>query len=801
MPTQKIDPKVIFASDAPAIDKPPVFSDKTKGWDVARANDGRPQIKEMNKVQQDTDLKILWLNENSITPYDASIDYPDGAVAIKDGSFKQLSSGSWVEFLDGFADKDAVKRGIANRYDSSLTYNSGERVVLTNGDIVKSTIDGNANDPNVDMVGWVKVSNTFEVSSIQEMLDIPYPIEGMRAFNSGTQAGEFVYRASLPLFNNGITVFNKWVRVWDSLNIQPEWAGAVEGQDSTVALQKILDFISPTAFDTSVAVMNLKKGGLTLEIPATKLGYTITDTLWVGAGTRIVGSGKMSFMTPSDTVCSKLIANLSDPLKPLMSTSNWKTGGVRVAYDEKTYGAMYDGGLISHTPDIKLTGFNLFVAEGTRAFMGLRIQNSPLSEVKIACHGFDYGIMMNACWESEVDSFTLSHKCGFLAEFDNNNCTFNGYYNSNRTIEPLVASNLIDFFTPDTDTDNTLNNADKTFGFVSRYGYGSVSTALTCEGSHVNSAICNGGFVAGSLYTEGAANYGLVSFASQLDIGLHAGAFDQAVYCFGSNGKMNLEAYTKDGTPPQDIFKKVSQYGTVIKVPETLNAYTKGIIYKQNGDTIYVGSSGSDLNCGVINNQELLTLDEAFKRITDKSLYSDHTISNGSKKTNIVIVSSGNFTLDGVYLINESVSIKSLSSLATKPVLKINGRVVLVDADINIVDCDVEKSNVAGDIENACFWTRYGRNTVSINSGTTSILNGGLVYCDYAGSSELTLLLNNVSVTGGATSQLVQGNYLNESPHIVNVVRSRGSISAAITSRADKGVSVPAAWQNKILGL
>lgn len=25
----------IFASDAPAIDKPPVFSDKTKGWDVA----------------------------------------------------------------------------------------------------------------------------------------------------------------------------------------------------------------------------------------------------------------------------------------------------------------------------------------------------------------------------------------------------------------------------------------------------------------------------------------------------------------------------------------------------------------------------------------------------------------------------------------------------------------------------------------------------------------------------------------------------------------------------------------------
>ena len=154
MPTQKIDPKVIFASDAPAIDKPPVFSDKTKGWDVARANDGRPEIKQMNKMQQDTDLKILWLNENAVLPYDASIDYPDGSVTLKDGSFKQLSSGSWVEFLDDFADKDAVKRGIANRYDSSLTYNLGERVVLINGDIVKSTVNGNKNNPNTNMAGW-----------------------------------------------------------------------------------------------------------------------------------------------------------------------------------------------------------------------------------------------------------------------------------------------------------------------------------------------------------------------------------------------------------------------------------------------------------------------------------------------------------------------------------------------------------------------------------------------------------------------------------------------------------------------
>lgn len=43
-------------------------------------------------------------------------------------------------------------------------YLENERVVLANGDIVKSTVDGNVNDPNVDMGGWVNTNASSQIS-------------------------------------------------------------------------------------------------------------------------------------------------------------------------------------------------------------------------------------------------------------------------------------------------------------------------------------------------------------------------------------------------------------------------------------------------------------------------------------------------------------------------------------------------------------------------------------------------------------------------------------------------------------
>lgn len=224
MAVAKIDPKVIFASEAPAQDTPAVFTNKTVGWGESRKNGGRPTIKQSNALQQETDLKILWLNENSVTPFDATIDYPENAVTIKDGVFKILESSIWELFLDKSsvglsnvdntadvnkpvstavqtalnlkADKTYVdnkthnsllSRDVANAHQSlAIThanaetqkqindyigttwyarvggYGANDKARLTNGDIVKSTVDGNTNNPNSNMTGWIYATLVHE---------------------------------------------------------------------------------------------------------------------------------------------------------------------------------------------------------------------------------------------------------------------------------------------------------------------------------------------------------------------------------------------------------------------------------------------------------------------------------------------------------------------------------------------------------------------------------------------------------------------------------------------------------------
>lgn len=92
-------------------------------------------------------------------------NYIDNMIAliIGDPSFNGVNADK-VNDASGETQQQVNYNGGSKWHSRVDGYQENERVVLANGDIVKSTIDGNATDPNDDMTGWAP---DFDTSAIQ----------------------------------------------------------------------------------------------------------------------------------------------------------------------------------------------------------------------------------------------------------------------------------------------------------------------------------------------------------------------------------------------------------------------------------------------------------------------------------------------------------------------------------------------------------------------------------------------------------------------------------------------------------
>ena len=144
----KNDVTQIFAIQAPEVDLPPTFANYPRGWDTARSNNGKPTIKQFNYIQQRTDQNVLWIHQNGAAlPYDAAMEYAENAHVVKDGVLQKKQGDSWVS---------ATNKGYnLDYFVGGKSYPLHAEIMLTNGDIVKSTVANNIINPNVDMTGWV----------------------------------------------------------------------------------------------------------------------------------------------------------------------------------------------------------------------------------------------------------------------------------------------------------------------------------------------------------------------------------------------------------------------------------------------------------------------------------------------------------------------------------------------------------------------------------------------------------------------------------------------------------------------
>ena len=169
------------------------------------------------------------------------------------------------------ARSELLKKYAALPYESKTGgYALNERVQLATGDIVRSTIASNVNNPNVDMTGWVFDDNTVE--SIADLIAIQNPKNGSRvyvkAYRSGRAeeeiyhgpkgGGQFAYNSLKSTVNDGVHCFNGWERIdYDKYYVNTDIAGFYgDGvNDDYASFMRVnryiiaLDFWTPKTFE------------------------------------------------------------------------------------------------------------------------------------------------------------------------------------------------------------------------------------------------------------------------------------------------------------------------------------------------------------------------------------------------------------------------------------------------------------------------------------------------------------------------------------------------------------------------
>lgn len=166
----KNDVTQIFAIQAPSVDLPPTFTNYPRGWDTARSNNGKPTIKQFNYIQQRTDQSVLWIHQNGAAlPYDATMEYAEGAVVVKGGELQQLKYGQWkptrdtdvIKTVDSIAEMLAIQTPTNGTVVYAKGYRAPTLFVEANpfkggGAFIFDSSRSSVNDGGVILNGWVR---------------------------------------------------------------------------------------------------------------------------------------------------------------------------------------------------------------------------------------------------------------------------------------------------------------------------------------------------------------------------------------------------------------------------------------------------------------------------------------------------------------------------------------------------------------------------------------------------------------------------------------------------------------------
>ena len=711
-------------------------------------------------------------------------------------------------------------------------YPLNARIALDNGDIVRCISNGNTNDPNVDMTGWVyaqdasfvvdgnenqhQINNSLirTVDSIADLLMIPNPQPNMTWFvksrNAGTGkgGGVFVFHDGSVKNDGGrffATASGSWHRITLETWLNLQWWGVVSDgvTDDQPAIMSAIEAFGDLAFNN---MSNPSESAFcTFHLPASDKSTVIKDTVWLLPYMRLIGDsangGSLATLYDNNASIIETKFPLAENYKWAISTRNYvRATGELTTWDSNYSGINYDNGIVTACFGSQVKDVVVVNKDTTkRVYGGIRMQNSPQCVVDAYVRGFDVGVYVGGSWRSRITADTECYKAGVVVFGDSNNPEINTYThgNQNTSITPMAQQHQVfNAIDASSGLENFATWKDKTYGGFFHYCYGFNATIIS-EYNDVGNLYGNSTGNVTSAYCE-ANKIGNAFVASAVTIGALAGVNNVKAFAFGSGSRVELPAVSPDHYSSAIRDGSNSQYNSEIICPITTNLAGANVYYKNNTQRVFLNAStGDDKNNGMTSNTPVRTVDKAIDVIA-KQLGSDNTVKSSSGSWSVIITDSSNYVPTVWSTITTDVSFEAVGGT---PTIQFGNAIFwAVDCKVSFKGVHITRTNDNNyQTSSGGIIAKGGDVHISILEGNTACLGiQSLVSIDPAVTCNLTL-----TISGGTCAINSNSRFIELSKTAVVASTIRASISQNITgnvlSRADYGIESPSENITKVI--
>ena len=692
------------------------------------------------------------------------------------------------------ARSELLKQYAALPYESKTGgYALGATVKLDNGDIVKSTVNGNTNDPNVDMTGWRFDDNTVE--SIADLLAIQNPKDGQVVFVQHYDlaqglfggGGIFVFDSSKSNINDEGLIINGWCRQFTGNIIETDWFG-LDATGLTDCSQKLQAMINLSSPESNITVWNAAYNFTSpkYEIKVNHGRYLLQSMILLPPYFKLKGSGSAYYFSnrDADREFTTFVTDFNDQASTVFGNRVFlkSTGAI---FDHKKFVNYRDLEGITHS--IELSGFSIVPKTASkRVMLGVSLFAAPTSIIKdIYITGVDTAVVCHNCYVSDIDIMTEHNLCGVNLAGDNNAVRLNGYFQAESLKTPVSGNSYTYMRNFDNSTylpASVFANKDLQYGVYLDYNQGIISDRIVSEVNDISVMLIRGDIQIGVLYSEYNRVASLSGFTSNFVIGDITGVSDNSSFLLGLSCIGELLCDNQANVVADRVITADDQYTGYVTVPSNFKFFNHSCFERKQRNEFYIdnvngkstnsGSSGSpldslnSLNANYLLRKKVPKIKQAI--VTLKNSAVSYTLGN-------TLYSNCDLTFVGESRAGVSFTVPSYLNLTDS---KVTFKTMTVRATSNYT-VFLSKNQSASEI--------------CLNSCDVNIAEGAsLVRSEYSWKSKIDLTVINSDVVGVSTSNLIKSDATStiySKVELLGCTFSGGIVNNGINQPVDQKIS------------